>query len=135
MKLLIDTHIWIWWVSRDPQLRPSDGLRIASVEEVAVSAISIWEVAMLQQSQRIELSSPIEEWLDIALTGAGIQVQPLGRSIAFKAATLPFHHRDPADRLIIASALCMDCSLLSYDRKFRLYSELGERLISKGTPE
>ena len=130
MNLLLDTHVWIWWINQDSALPAQAGQLIEEAETVAVSAISCWEVRMLQQRQRIELSGTVEAWLEQALQPAGISCLPISCTIADKSANLPQHHRDPADRLIIAAALEHRYSLLSVDSKFELYTELADLLVS-----
>ena len=130
MNLLLDTHVWIWWINQDSMLPAKAGQLIEEAETVAVSSISCWEVRMLQQRQRIELSGSIEDWLEQALQPAGIHCLPISCEIADKSANLPQHHRDPADRFIIASAVEYRYNLLSVDSKFDLYSELAGLLVS-----
>jgi len=130
MNLLLDTHIWIWWINQDAMLAPKAKQLIEAADSVAVSSISCWEVRLLHQRQRIEVSDLVEDWLVQALQFADIKCLPTNCSIADKSASLPQHHRDPADRLIIATALEYRHNLLSIDSKFNLYSELADLLIS-----
>ncbi|MEB3826022.1 type II toxin-antitoxin system VapC family toxin [Phormidium sp. CCY1219] len=93
--LLLDTHIWIRW--QNPQLSSmalSDRLieLIETADTVAISAISCWELGQLVKRQRVQISLPLDEWVKAAL--ADIQVLPIEREIALKAAQLPEHHRD-----------------------------------------
>ena len=130
MNLLLDTHIWIWWVQQTGQLTPSQSALIENAETVQVSAISCWEAMMLQQQSRIQLHRSPEEWFSLATRQSGIEVVPISENIAIKAAALPFHHKDPADRIIIATALESALQLFSYDSKFTLYAELEACLIA-----
>ncbi len=129
--ILLDTHIWLRW------LLPTDPLsvklvdKIEHAEVVFVSAISCWETVMLVQKRRIVLNQPVEQWLTEASTHSGVEVLPITCQISRVAATLPEHHKDPADRLIIATALCHDLKLISLDRMFSGYQELTERLIAE----
>ncbi|CDM92356.1 MAG: type II toxin-antitoxin system VapC family toxin [Limnospira sp. PMC 1291.21] len=109
--LLLDTHIWIRW--HNPQsgrFALAENLieEIETADSIAISAISC---------------------LAIALEG-DIQVLPVDRPIAIKASQLPEHHRDPADRIIIATALIHEASLVSLDSVFPQYEELKDRLIT-----
>ncbi|MGH8353740.1 MAG: type II toxin-antitoxin system VapC family toxin [Pseudomonas sp.] len=129
--LLLDTHIWIRWLNAETgnQALPM-GLvdRIETAECIAISAISCWELGQLVKRQRVQLSMPLDEWLELALEG-DIQVLPVDRHIATRAAALPEHHRDPADRMIIATALLHDAALVSLDSAFPQYTALTGRLI------
>lgn len=128
--IVLDTHIWLWWVNNDLQnLKQSWLDHIQSPEQVGVSAISCFEVAWLERHQRIALPCPRQEWFEKALAGSGITLLPISPVITSLAVDLPEHHRDPQDRLIIATALAYDGRLISADGKFPCYSELNNRLI------
>lgn len=129
--IVLDTHIWLWWVNNDTQnLKPEWLSRIQSSEEVGVSAISCFEVAWLERHNRIALPCPRQEWLEKALAGSGISLLPIIPIVASIAVDLPEHHRDPQDRIIIATALAYEGTLISADGKFTLYSELTDRLLT-----
>jgi len=104
--------------------------RIQSSEEVGVSAISCFEVAWLEHHNRIALPCPRQEWLEKALAGSSISLLPITPIVASIAVDLPEHHRDPQDRIIIATALAYEGTLISADGKFPLYSELTDRLLT-----
>jgi PIN domain nuclease of toxin-antitoxin system len=130
--LLLDTHIWIRWQHPLPSsMALSDHLidLIETANTVAISAISCWELGQLVKRQRVEISLPLDEWVQVAVED--IQVLPINREIALKAAQLPEHHRDPADRMIIATALIYDASLISLDSIFPNYAELKGLLVSR----
>ncbi len=130
--ILLDTHIWIRWILSDNPL-PQTIIDIieSSDAELAVSAISTWELVLLEKRKRIELPLPIDEWLEEALLGSGVQSLPISSGIAFLAGSLPEYHKDPADRIIIATSIINDTQLISFDTAFPLYSELEGRLISE----
>jgi len=128
--IVLDTHIWLWWINRDPsRLKPAWTARIESAEPVGVSAISCFEIAWLTHHGRIELPIPEDDWFDKALAGSGVALLPITPRIARTAVQLPEHHCDPQDRLIIATALVHDAVLISVDEKFSAYAELTGRLI------
>jgi PIN domain nuclease of toxin-antitoxin system len=102
---------------------------IETAGTVAISAISCWELGQLVKRQRVQISLPLDEWVQVAL--ADIQGLPIERQIALKAAQLPEHHRNPADRIIIATALIYNASLISLDSIFPNYAELEGRLVSR----
>ncbi len=128
--IVLDTHIWIWWVNGD---HLQAGLNrcdlIQATDMAAVSAISCFEVAWLSAHNRIELPFDRSKWFSLALEGSGINLLPMTPEIAGIAVDLPYHHRDPQDRIIIATALFHNAQLLSIDKKFSHYQELAGKLI------
>jgi len=128
--IVLDTHIWIWWINGcESELGISRFQQIQDADEVCVSAISCFEVAWLQHHNRISLSCPIDAWFEKALSDSGVKLLPLTPEIATKAVSLPDHHSDPQDRIIIATALFNGADLMSSDRKFHLYKELRGRIL------
>jgi len=128
--IILDTHIWLWWVNEDidriGQIR-NDLIQCTDI--VAVSAISCFEVAWLEAHGRIELPCGRTIWFEKALEGSGINLLPITPAIASIAVDLPEHHNDPQDRIIIATALRHDAQLMSADGKFPLYKELADKLL------
>ena len=90
-------------------------------------------MAWLVQKGRIELPCSIREWFDLALNASAIHCLSLTPDIAALAAELPDHHKDPADRLIIATVLVNNAELVSFDEKFLLHEKLQVRLITRNT--
>lgn len=130
--ILLDTHVWVRWV--DPQANPlSPGILdcIETAEQLAVSAVTCWEVAWLARRGRLQLRMSLLDWLDQALQGSDVICIPVERPIAVRAASLPEHHRDPADRFIIATAIERQARLISLDSAFPLYVELAGKLIDR----
>jgi PIN domain nuclease of toxin-antitoxin system len=125
--IVLDTHIWVWWVRNDPQLpRPYYNLILSEESAgLGVSAISLWEVAMLVARGRMVLSIDTVDWLNRALTARGIQVLELTPQIAVESMKLPgAFHRDPADQLIVATARVHACPLVTLDGKIRAYAHV-----------
>jgi PIN domain nuclease of toxin-antitoxin system len=121
--ILLDTHIWIWWVQDDPM---PDGMRMTieygAPEGLAVSAMSCWEVAKLVEYGRLELAKDLDEWLDLALHPSGVSLIPLSPEIAMASTRLPGKfHRDPADQIIVATSRVRDLPLATCDEKIRAY--------------
>ncbi len=105
--IVLDTHVWVWWVHGDERLTPAQREAITANETdlIGVSAISCWEVAKLVEYERLQLPGPIEEWFDQALSYPGIQLLALTPEIAIESTRLPGEfHRDPADQIIVATA-------------------------------
>ena len=84
-----------------------------------------------RKKQRIKLPLSVEQWLQEATTGSKINVLPITCGISCLAGTLPEHHKDPADRIIIATAFCHNLKLMSLDSIFPTYQEIAEQLIVK----
>ena len=123
--------MWLRWLVPDQKLPLGMIEEIENAEEIAVSAISCWEVAYLVKKKRIELSRSIGEWMTAALTGSGISVVYVSDTVAVTSANLPDIHRDPADRIIIATAIIEDFHLASLDSRFKEYAALSGRLIAE----
>ena len=131
--ILMDTHIWLRWLLPDDPLPQKIIKLIETTEYLAVSSISCWEVVLLEKLHRIELPLSVEEWLKEALNESIVTALPITATIASLAGSLPYHHKDPADRFIIATAIHHDMKLISFDGSFPLYCELNDRLIT-GSP-
>jgi PIN domain nuclease of toxin-antitoxin system len=121
--LLLDTHVWLWWLTRKHDKLPLRLIEMLSTasEIVAVSAISCLEVAWLVKKRRIELECSLDEWLSHALAKSGIECLPLLPKIAADSVALPDIHFDPFDRVIIATAQYFDAALISKDEQIRHY--------------
>lgn len=130
--LVLDTHIWHWWVNQIPG-KLSDSILglIAESEVVVVSAISCFEMAWLVRHGRIEMDMAFDDWLREVEANSGIQILPVTAQIASLAVRLPEHHKDPQDRIIIATALHHNAKLISIDNAFADYRELDGYLINK----
>jgi PIN domain nuclease of toxin-antitoxin system len=117
---VLDTHAWIWWMIRDRRLGDStlaalDGMPAGGRPRLA--DISLWEVAMLVERKRLELSLPLGEWLALAAHPRTVDLVPISPAIAAEVANLPpAFQRDPADRLIVATCRVLGAPLLSRDR-------------------
>jgi PIN domain nuclease of toxin-antitoxin system len=125
--IILDTHIWIWWVHDDPQLPEQYKAYIQAneVEDLGISAISCWEIAKLVEYGRITLPHPVDIWLDKALNYPGVQLLPLTPAIAVESTQLPPpFHKDPADQIIVATARIYQCPIVSLDRKIREYGHV-----------
>jgi len=123
--ILLDTHVWIWWVHGDNRLSGKAKSFLKQSEEVGLglSIISCWEVAKLVELKRLELPASVEEWLEQALQYPGIRLLNLTPRIIVEATQLPgSFHRDPADQLIVATARVHGTSLATADRKILEYA-------------
>lgn len=128
--VLLDTHIWVWWLNDKHRYLSTKQIDcIEQSERVAVSVVSCFEVAQIVKKGRLILPLTVNEWLQAALTPAGVELLPLSVGIACSAANLTDIHKDPFDRLIIATVLDYQCKLMSADGHFKHYPELQNWLI------
>lgn len=117
---VLDTHVWIWVVEGDRTALSASA--IEAIEKAAaggalrVSAMSVWEVAMLEAKGRISLSRPVDDWAQAALQTPGVRLLPLTPEIAIGSTRLPgAPHGDPADRILMASARHLGGQLATCD--------------------
>jgi len=125
--IVVDTHVWVWWVHGDDALSSTHAALLAASERtgIAVSAISCWEVAKLVESGRLALPCPVLEWVQQALSYPGIRLVELSPQISVESTQLPQpFHRDPADQMIVATARVLDAPLLTADAKILAYSHV-----------
>lgn len=118
MKLLLDTHIWLWYALGNPQLSNNLQQAIASNNtELWLSPISVWEVMLLAEKKRISLESDPATWIDQSLKSLAICEAPLNHQIAILSRQIDLPHQDPADRFIAATALYYQLHLATVDTR------------------
>ena len=121
MTALLDTHVLIWWLNDRERLSPAQREVVESAgaqSPLMVSDISLWEVAMLHGLGRIRLTLPLREWLEKAVAPPLVRRHGISPAIAAELAALPdFFHRDPADRILVATARVHGATLLTQDRR------------------
>lgn len=117
--LLLDTHCWVWFAcgeSRRLGQRTIESIRSAGREaRLYLAAISLWEVAMLAAKGRVELGREPEAWLREAVLRTCVSIVPIDAEVAARSCAVPLFQHDPADRLIVASALIVQAILLTSD--------------------
>jgi PIN domain nuclease of toxin-antitoxin system len=118
--LLLDTHIALWLDSGDEQLKAPTRARIDGCWKnggtILLSAVSTWEIAVLVDRGHIQLDLPLDRWLNRFLDRPGVKSLPLEHNAAIRACQLHhLEHRDPGDRLLIASAIEIGCPFVTYD--------------------
>lgn len=124
--ILLDTHVWVKWIAGDSTLplsfRRVLNRAIVEREDLGVSIISCWEVALLVERGRLILGAPTLEWINTALRAPGIRSLPLTPEIAVASTELPGDfHRDPADRVLVATARHLACPMLTADARIVEY--------------
>ena len=127
--LLLDTHVLIWLLAGDGRLGAQARSRIeqaARDNALLVSAISLWEIAMLVSKGRLALDRDVGEWVNTALALPGIRLTPLAPEIAVASTRLPaVLHPDPADRILAATIRHVDAVLVTADRRLLEYGQSG----------
>ncbi len=118
MKLLLDTHIWIWMVGKSDQLSP----RVVRVlqeptTEFWLSPVSIWEVFILLRKRRLKIPEGFTTWVTRALTAVPITEAPLTFDVVQALPSIELSHADPADHFLVASAKVFDLTLVTADEK------------------
>ncbi len=121
LKALLDTHVLLYWLQRDPRLSEAQGEILSEASPDApvwVSDISLWEVATLVNLGRLSLRLPLRDWLEAAVAPPLVRRVSISPTVAAAVAELPDDfHRDPADRIIVASTLTIGATLLTQDRR------------------
>lgn len=117
MKLLLDTHVVLWWRQDSRRLGRAGRASIAGAAVVYVSAASAWEVAIKVAIGRLELGAPFE----VHVQEAGFEPLPITFSHAAEVVRLPPHHADPFDRMLVAQARLEGLTMVTHDRTFLAY--------------
>jgi PIN domain nuclease of toxin-antitoxin system len=124
--IVLDTHALIWWVS-DPKRIPPKATRlinsaIGSGEPIAVSSISMWEIALLVANGRLTLTMDTAAWIERVEALSFLMFVPVDNEIALRSVQLEgFPHRDPADRMIVSTALGLGATLITADARLQAY--------------
>ncbi|MBD2498157.1 type II toxin-antitoxin system VapC family toxin [Nostoc sp. FACHB-280] len=126
--ILLDTHIWLWWLHSPDQLSER-GRNLLTIGEnqnaLIVSAISVWEIAVKYSNGKLPLPLPVNEWFALAKSRPGITIEPLDPLDAITSTQLPGDfHKDPADRIIVAIAYRRNIELMTCDQKILNYPHI-----------
>ena len=125
MKLLLDTHIWLWYLQGSDRLSLEIKDKLEDIDtELWLSPISIWETLILAEKGKIELSSKPITWVKKYLRSLDFKEAPLTFEIAMKSRLIELPHQDPADRFIAATALEYNLTLVTVDRYLSSLPEL-----------
>lgn len=125
MRLLLDTHIFLWCVLDDVKLTKKARTMIVNAEKKFVSSASIWEIAIKKSLGKLELDNEIGELVE-AIRASGFHELPITTKHAETVYGLAPIHRDPFDRLLIAQAICEPLIFLTADKQLQSYSDLVE---------
>ena len=122
MKLLLDTHALLWFLGNNPQLSASARQHIENpAREKFVSAASLWEIAVKLSLKKLKLPRPFGEIFPRQLEVNGFEMLPVSCAQLNRLVELPFHHRDPFDRMLIAQAIAEDLIIVTRDPEFSKY--------------
>ena len=122
MKLLLDTHTFLWFLGGDSELSKKARTLIENPEhEKYISIASFWEIAIKNSLGKLTLDVPFAE-LKIEVIKNSFQILPITFEDTLQLSKLPFHHRDPFDRIIISQAIGNNLTLISRDNNFSLYN-------------
>ena len=123
MKLLLDTHTFLWLVEGSPSLsRAAQAALAGPANKLFLSVASVWELAIKTGNHKLALSDPLDTFVGKWTLTYQIALLPIGTPHALAVVGLPNHHRDPFDRILIAQALVEGMTLISADAKFTAYS-------------
>lgn len=126
--IVLDTHVWVWWIAAAKELSRRARERIESSmgsSGIYVSSISCWEIGVLVAKGRLELTMDVGDWIARCESLPYLNVVPLDCHIALRSTRLSHRlHDDPADRIIIATALSLGATLVTKDRRIRAYEHV-----------
>jgi PIN domain nuclease of toxin-antitoxin system len=124
--ILLDTHIFIWWIDNSSRLSQHHRQIIQEKQDdgLGISIYSCWEIAKLVEYGKLDLKLSIEDWLEIALSHPNLQSIDLTIPIIIKSTQLSGFHKDPADQIIVATSMILGIPLLTADEKIVAYSDV-----------
>lgn len=122
MKLLLDTHIFIWWADTPEKL---SSVALSALEDetndLILSVVSVWEIQIKSQLGKLKLSQPLKDLIESQQEANDLKILPIELPHALALNTLPVHHKDPFDRLLIAQSIVEDITLVTADDKLSVY--------------
>jgi len=124
--IVLDTHVWIWWLGDKTKLSSISMQRIEDELEqnstIVLSSISVWEIAMLVGKGRLELTLNVRDWIRKTEGLPFVRFVPVDNTIMLRSVELPGKfHNDPADRIIVATAMTMGLPIVTKDKKIQFY--------------
>lgn len=123
MKVLLDTHTFLWWIANDPQLSPRARQIMEDANtEPLLSAVSGWEIAIKSRVGKLKLPADLQAFVAEQLRVNAIQVLPIQMTHALHVLTLPDHHRDPFDRMLVAQSQLEQLPILTCDPQIAQYA-------------
>ena len=118
MRLLLDTHIWLWSLLEPGRLSRRVKRELADpASELWLSPISVWELSVMLRRGRVRLEHDFHEWVETALKRAPLREAPVTNDVAMATYDIDLPHRDPADRFLAATATVFDLTLVTGDKR------------------
>lgn len=122
LKILLDTHCWLWWLTEPERMRAKARNAIADGDnDIFLSSVSSWEIAIKYSLGKLPLPAPPEKYVMSRLQTCGFETLAISQLHASRVASLPLHHRDPFDRLLVAQAQIEKMTIVSVDRMLKPY--------------
>ena len=116
-RLLLDTHVWIWILEGSPRLPATLRRAVAAASSTCwLSPISVWELGILVRKRKLEIDTDVRSWVDRSWRVFPLREAGMNRQIALLANEIDLPHPDPADRILAATALALDLTLVTMDR-------------------
>jgi PIN domain nuclease of toxin-antitoxin system len=123
VKVILDTHTFLWWITDSDRLSARASAILSAPENtLLLSAASAWEIVLKQQIGKIKLPGPAEKYIPSQLTLNRIDTLPISLGHALRLADLPMHHRDPFDRILIAQSIAERVPIVTADPQFAQYT-------------
>ncbi len=120
-RYLLDTHAFIWWIEDSPKLSPVANNTISKLENKCyLSLASVWEMAIKISLGKLKLATSLKSFITENIAANDFKMLPIDFSHINRIESLPFHHRDPFDRLLIVQAMAEKMSIISADKNYRL---------------
>lgn len=121
MRLLLDTHVWLWMLAAPGRLGEAEQQVLDTDNELYLSAASVWEIGIKHSIGRLHLPEPPAEFVPRRLETTGVKPIPITVQDTLEVAALPMHHRDPFDRLLVSQAVARGLVLITADTRFSRY--------------
>ena len=122
MRLLLDTHVWLWMIGEDERLNEPTRAALSDPEaDLFLSAAAVWELAIKHAAGKLKYTGSPAVQIPIQIKRSGVLPLPMTADHGLAAAALPMHHRDPFDRMMIAQALAEGLTLCTADDRLRAY--------------
>lgn len=121
MKLLLDTHTFLWFIGDNPKLSAAAKKLLESDVDLMISAASLWEIAIKVSIGKLTLTQSFQDFIPDQLARNSVKLPAISTAHLVVVSNLPFHHRDPFDRLMVAQAISEQLPIVSVDNKFDLY--------------
>jgi PIN domain nuclease of toxin-antitoxin system len=122
MRLLLDTHTFLWFIDDNPRLSAKAKALLESDADLLLSVVSLWEISIKVSIGKLTLAQPYDLFMPQQLTSNAVEILPISLAHLGVVATLPFHHRDPFDRLLVAQAMIEQLPVISIDSSLDAYS-------------